>query len=250
MGKPTVGRGIQLPEFADPVPLPAAHGRPNFYGRNFVSQVVGQSPTANLGAVELEAMQAQRFGSGEAVRAWREAMKSFAQELQNGLRPSRGVIAAGVARHPVRALLLRAGTEVNGGQSVESTAGDAELIGSLRSFQPALSKGFEHIPDEGRRVTADELLVVFRTGSIPARTAPAASLFVGLRYAQASSKTGGGMGLSCFANYTTCPALLAPRHNNHTLPKTSPRFFAMSASRKSFVDSAQTDNSFQIAFQQ
>jgi hypothetical protein len=114
-------------------------------------------------------------------------------------------MAAGVARQPVRALFLRAGTEVSGGESVESAAGDAELIGSLRSFQPALSKSFEHIPDEGRRVTTDELLVVFRTGSIPARLTPAASLFVGLRYAQASSKTGGGGELSCFANYTTCP---------------------------------------------
>jgi hypothetical protein len=66
------------------------------------------------------------------------------------------------------------------------------LIGCLDGFQPALSEGFEHIPDEGRCVTMDELLVIFRTRSIPCWTVPAASLFVGLRYAPASSKTGGG----------------------------------------------------------
>jgi hypothetical protein len=58
MRKPTVGRGIQLPEFADPVPLPAAHGRPNFYGRKLVGQPVGPCPMADLGAIEFEAMQA------------------------------------------------------------------------------------------------------------------------------------------------------------------------------------------------
>lgn len=58
MRKPTVGRGIQLPEFADPVPLPAAHSSPNFYGWNLVGQTVGQRPMADLGAVEFEAIQA------------------------------------------------------------------------------------------------------------------------------------------------------------------------------------------------
>jgi len=58
MWKPTVGRGIQLPELANPVPLPAAHGRPNFYRWNLMGQTVGQGPTAHLGAIEFEAMQA------------------------------------------------------------------------------------------------------------------------------------------------------------------------------------------------
>ena len=138
-------------------------------------------------------------------------MKPFAEKIQNGLRPRSRVIAAGVARNPVRTLFMSASAEVSGGESIESAAGNPELISRLNGFQPVLSKGFEHIPDEGRRVTVDELLVVFRTASIPSLAVSAASLFVGLRYAQASSKTGGGVGLSCFANYTTCPALLAPR---------------------------------------
>jgi hypothetical protein len=33
-------------------------------------QLIGQRPTADLGAVELESMQAQGFGSHKAVRAW------------------------------------------------------------------------------------------------------------------------------------------------------------------------------------
>ena len=166
VGKPAVGRGIQLPEFADAVPLPAAHGGANFYGRNLVGQAVGQCPPSNLGAVEFETMQAQRLGGGEAVGTRRSTMEPFAQKVQNGLRPGCGVIAARVAGCPDRCGFPGASPEESSGESIKPAAGNAELISGLNGFEPGLSKGFEHIPDEGRRVTANELLVVFRAWRI------------------------------------------------------------------------------------
>jgi hypothetical protein len=89
---------------------------------------------------------------------------------------------------------MSASAEVCGGESIASAAGNPELISRLNGFHSVLRKTFEHISNKGRRVTSNELLVIFRTGSIPCRTVPAASLFVGLRYTPASSKTGGGDG--------------------------------------------------------
>ena len=90
-------------------------------------------------------------------------MKPFAQEIQNRLRPGSGVIAAGVARNPDWSSFMSASTEVSGGQSVQPAAGNPELISRLNSFQPVLRKTFEHISNKGRRVTSNELLVIFRT---------------------------------------------------------------------------------------
>jgi len=161
-------------------------------------------------------------------------MKAFAEKIQNGLRPGRGVIATGVSRNPSRSGFLHAGAKVSGGQGIEPAARDAELIGSLKSFQSALSKGFQHIPDEGRRVTADKLLVIFRTWSIPCRPVPAASLFVGLRYAPASSKTGGGV--DCPALLTTQLVLLCSHRDISLFPA---RAFAATTLR---ATSAPTNN--------
>ena len=69
----------------------------------------------------------------------------------------------------------------------------------------------------------EELLVLFIGVILPARRAPTASLFVVLAplgllkdwpwgqppFPLMARETGK---VSCFANYTTCPALLAPRH--------------------------------------
>ena len=94
------------------------------------------------------------------------------------------MVAAGVAGNPEGCCFLGAGAEVSRGEGIETTAGDAELIGRLGSPQCAFGKGFEHIADKRRRVTMDELLVIFRAERIPCRLTPAASLFVGHRYAR------------------------------------------------------------------
>ena len=62
VGKPAVGRGVELPEFADLSALPAAHGGQNFFGRDGLGELVLECPAADLGAVEFEGMKAEGFG--------------------------------------------------------------------------------------------------------------------------------------------------------------------------------------------
>ena len=64
-------RGVELPEFADLITLPTAHGRQNFFGRDGMGEFVFDGPAADLGAVEFERVQAEGFGSSEAVRTRR-----------------------------------------------------------------------------------------------------------------------------------------------------------------------------------
>ena len=77
-GEPAMRRSIQLPEFADLGALPAPHRRVRLVHRGGVGQAVVQGPMADLAAVQLEGVQAQGFGSGEAVRArWRAGQPLF-----------------------------------------------------------------------------------------------------------------------------------------------------------------------------
>ena len=110
-----MGRGIQLPEFADLRALPAAHGGPDFFGRDGMGEFVFDGPAADLGAVELEGVQAEGFGSGEAVGTGRRAGQPLFEEFDDGLRPRRSMVAAGSAGRPERCWLAGAGGVVSGG---------------------------------------------------------------------------------------------------------------------------------------
>ena len=79
-----------MPEFPNAVALPAAHGGAHLLGRDGVGQLVGQGPAADLGAVQLEGVQAQGLGGDEAVGAGRRAGQPFGQESQHGLGLLRG----------------------------------------------------------------------------------------------------------------------------------------------------------------
>lgn len=52
--EPAVGRGVELPEFANTGPLPAAHRGQNSSGWDGVGQAILEGPAADLGAVEFE----------------------------------------------------------------------------------------------------------------------------------------------------------------------------------------------------
>ena len=130
--EPAVGRGVELPEFADLRALPAAHGGQNFFGRDGMSQIVFQRPAADLGAVEFEGVQAEGFGSGEAVRTRRRAGQTFDQKFDDGLRPGGSMVAAGSAGGPEGWLFSGAGGVVSGGQSVEAAL--RERPSSLRAW--------------------------------------------------------------------------------------------------------------------
>ena len=89
VGKPAVGRGVELPEFANLSALPPAHGGQDFFGRYGMGELIGECPAAGLGAVELEGVPAEGFGSGEAVRTRERAGQPFFEESQDGRRPRR-----------------------------------------------------------------------------------------------------------------------------------------------------------------
>jgi len=67
-----------------------------------MSELMRQRPVADLGAVEFEGVQAQGFGSGEAVRARRRAGQTFFEQVKDGLRPRGGLIASGNSGRPER----------------------------------------------------------------------------------------------------------------------------------------------------
>ena len=75
--EPAMGRSVQLPEFADLGALPAAHGCVGAFGRSRMRITLFNRPAADLGAVQLEGVQSEGFGGGEAVRARWGASQAF-----------------------------------------------------------------------------------------------------------------------------------------------------------------------------
>ena len=57
-----------------------------------MGEIVFQRPTADLSTVEFEGMQAEGFGSGEAVRTRWGASQTLFEQVQDWLRPCGGVI--------------------------------------------------------------------------------------------------------------------------------------------------------------
>lgn len=92
LGKPAMGRSVQLPEFANLGTLPPPHRGVRALGRSVMRMIILDGPAADLGAVELEGVQAQGFGGGEAVRARRGTSQAFFEETGDRLGPSGGVI--------------------------------------------------------------------------------------------------------------------------------------------------------------
>ena len=69
VGKPGVGRGVQLPEFTDPAALPTFDGRGGAVIGLGMGEVVFHGPSANLRPVDFVAATAQDFAGREAVRS-------------------------------------------------------------------------------------------------------------------------------------------------------------------------------------
>ena len=120
MRKPAVRRGVELPQLADLRALPAADGGPDFFWRDGMGELVGESPAADLCAAEFEGMKTEGFGSGEAVRTRRRAGQPFFEQGDDGLRPGGGMVATGSAGRPEGLLLAGARGVVSGGQSVKA----------------------------------------------------------------------------------------------------------------------------------
>lgn len=147
-----MGRSIQLPEFADLGALPATHWGVRAFGRVGMGQAVLHRPAADLGAVELEGVQAQGLGSGEAVRARRGASQALLEEVGDGLGPGVGGVAPGGSWDPRSGLLVCAGPEVIGGERIKAAERYAELCRRFGGRQRAPPEGSQHMPDERGRV--------------------------------------------------------------------------------------------------
>ena len=153
-----MGRGIELPEFADLGTLPAADGRGDGGVGFGVSQMVFEGPAADLGAVEGEVAQAQDFAGGEAVAGRRGRGEAFAQEGEDFRWPVGGVIAAGAAGDPDGLLMVSTGAEVVGVEFVEASVGQPQLGGCRGGVELAGAETGQDVTDQRRGQTMNELL--------------------------------------------------------------------------------------------
>ena len=127
--KPSVRRSIQLPEFANLRTLPAPNRSPRFLGSRSMGIAILYRPVTDLGAVELEGVEAKGFRSGEAIGARRRTAQTLFKEVHDGLRPRQSVVTAGAVRSPKVSRFLSTSTAIVGGQDIESAGGEAQLLG-------------------------------------------------------------------------------------------------------------------------
>lgn len=92
--EPPMGRSVQLPEFADLGALPSAHGSLRALEGSGMRATILDGPVTDLGAVELEGVQAQRFRGHEAVGARWGAGEALFEEVGDRFRPDGGVVSA------------------------------------------------------------------------------------------------------------------------------------------------------------
>ena len=93
------------------------------FGRGRVREALVDRPEADLGAVELEGVEAQGFGGGEAVRARWRAGQAFFEEVSDRLGPGTGMITTRGSGDPGSRFLPSTGEEVVGEERVEAAAG-------------------------------------------------------------------------------------------------------------------------------
>jgi hypothetical protein len=129
--EPTMGRSVQLPEFADLGALPAAHWGVRALGGGGMRITLFNRPATDLGAVELKGVESEGFGSGEAVRARWGAIQAFFEKVGDRLGPSGGMVTPRGCGDPPPRLFSGAGPEVIGKERIEAAPGEAELLGGL-----------------------------------------------------------------------------------------------------------------------
>lgn len=89
-----MGRGLELPEFADLGALPATDGGGGFALEAGRGELLFEGPTADLSAIHFEITEAQDFAGGEAVVGGRGGGEPFAQEGEDfGWPVGRGIPA-------------------------------------------------------------------------------------------------------------------------------------------------------------
>lgn len=154
LGKPAVGRGIVLPELADLLHLPAAHGRRAGLELGVGSEALGQGPAPHGGAIELEREATFHFGSREAVGGGWAGAEQLAEDDEHLVRPGGAPVPAGMAWRKGALPPRGTGAQIVGIKNVEATAAQPELGPSFRWRNQLLAKPGEHITDKRRRMPA------------------------------------------------------------------------------------------------
>lgn len=167
--KPMVRGGVVLPELADLLDLPTAHRARRLFPRSAGRAALTQSPAADRGAIEREAVAAQNFGGGEAVRAGRNSLEEFAQGGEDKSAERLAVIAARSSGAPVGRAAAGAGGQVGAEEFVEAGAAQTEFSasGGAREFSGA--EATQDIAHERSGMATVELLIIFIPANCPRR---------------------------------------------------------------------------------
>jgi hypothetical protein len=156
-GQPGVGRGVVLPEGTVIAGLPAFDG----FGRGLVagvgSELVGDGPAPDAGAVGLAVQPAVEFAGHGAVGARRFGGEEFGGQRDGWGGPLGVMIAAGEAGPPGFALAVRAGAEIISVEFVEAGTGQTQFAGGGAGAELAGAMTVEEVTDERRRQTFDQL---------------------------------------------------------------------------------------------
>ena len=182
-GPPLVDGGIVLPEFAHLCALPSS---PRLGSRSWR---VDQPREVNAGAggdglaVALEGAASRQFIGDELVIGRSLERQEGFQELPHILRPSGAMVPSGEVQSEGGRVL-----KPEGAQTKEVGAADIEQLSGGGRVELPLVEGVQGLLQE-REGDALAELMLFK-GPMDARVACRARLFVGLRYAPASSKPG------------------------------------------------------------
>ena len=174
--------------------------------------------TPDAPAVRQKPRIEDQLTSHKQLRTRRGAGQPFLEQCQHQWWPRFGMVVTRSAGRPEGFRFFCPGEPISGGQRVEPARREVELVGGGGGRQGAFTKTCEPMTDEGGRVTLAELLMFFKGQQDTPSSHPCRQSFRRPSLRSASSKTGGRdearhrePTLSCFANYTTPPVLLAPR---------------------------------------
>ena len=160
-GEPAVRRGVELPERADFQALPAAGRGGRTRGRERMSQVLRDGPTAHGGGIDEEAQPPMHLRGGAAIGRGRFGGEQFAQQRFGAVGPVGSVIAPGGSGRPVfRAVACRR-PEIGAVEFVEAGAAQAELVGGDDGGDFAAAEGGEEFADQRSPEAGGKLAIMF-----------------------------------------------------------------------------------------
>jgi len=147
-GEPGMGRGVQLPEFADAAALPAPDGSWGAVIGFGMGEVVLDGPAANLSPIDLEVAFAEHLAGREAVGSWGVAAEPFVQERVHFGGPVGHMITTRKASGPEGLLMMGAGLEVIAVEFIEAASCQAESLGGGFDFKLSGTEEGQHVTDE------------------------------------------------------------------------------------------------------